>query len=87
MLQDHDGSLSAVLLDLSMPRMGGHETLQHLRERRPDLPVVLMSGYTEQDMASKLLDSTSGAVGFLQKPFLPEDLTAVLRHVSVPARS
>ncbi len=77
-------ALAAALLDLSMPRMGGHETLLQLRERCPDLPVILMSGYTEQEVATKLLDGT-GAVAFLQKPFLPEDLTSALRHVSLRA--
>ena len=81
----HAGSLAAVLLDLSMPRMGGHETLRHLRERRPDLPVIVMSGYTEEELATKLLDGPTGAAGFLQKPFLPEDLTHVLRHLSLRA--
>jgi PAS domain S-box-containing protein len=84
-LDRHRGSLAAVLLDLSMPRMGGQETLRHLRERRPDLPVIVMSGYTEQEAVTKLLDGTGGAVGFLQKPFLPEDLASVLRHASLPA--
>ena len=78
--------MTAVLLDLSMPRMGGSETLRHIRERRPDLPVVLMSGYTEQEVASKTPRSPSGgAAGFLQKPFLPEDLASVLRHASQAA--
>lgn len=84
-LDRHQGSVAAVLLDLSMPRMGGQEALVHLRERRPELPVILMSGYTEQEVAAKLLDGTTGAVAFLQKPFLPEDLTSVLRHISVRA--
>jgi CheY-like chemotaxis protein len=44
-----------------------------------------MSGYTEQEVAAKLLDGSTGAVAFLQKPFLPEDLTSILRHISVPA--
>jgi PAS domain S-box-containing protein len=85
LLDGHNGSVAAVLLDLSMPRMGGQETLQHLRERRPDIPVIVMSGYTEQEVAARLMDGTSGAVGFLQKPFLPEDLVSVLRHASLPA--
>lgn len=84
-LDAHDGAVTAVLLDLSMPRMGGPETIRLLRERSPDLPVVLMSGYTEQDVASKILDRTDGAVGFLQKPFLSEDLRSVLRHLSQSA--
>ncbi len=84
-LDAHDGPLSAVLLDLSMPRMGGQEAFHHLRERSPDLPVVLMSGYTEQEVAAKILDGAGGATGFLQKPFLPDDLSSVLRHVSQSA--
>lgn len=85
-LDDHQGSVTAALLDLSMPRMGGFEALQHIRARRPEVAVILMSGYTEQEVAAKLLDGTLGAVGFLQKPFLPEDLTSALRQVSQPAR-
>jgi two-component system cell cycle sensor histidine kinase/response regulator CckA len=84
-LDAHDGRVTAVLLDLSMPRMGGPETIRLLRERSPDLPVVLMSGYTEQDVATKILDGAGGAVGFLQKPFLSEDLSSVLRHLSQSA--
>jgi len=86
-LDRSDHTVTAVLLDVSMPRMGGSETLRQIRERRPDLPVVLMSGYTEQEVASKLLDDSPGAVGFLQKPFLPEDLASVLRHASQATRS
>ncbi len=86
-LDAYDGLVAAVLLDLSMPRMGGFEALRHIRGRLPEVPVVLMSGYTEQEVASKLLDGTSGAVSFLQKPFLPEDLQRVLRHASQPART
>lgn len=86
-LDAYDDPVAAVLLDLSMPRMGGFEALRHIRGRLPEVPVVLMSGYTEQEVASKLLDGTSGEVSFLQKPFLPEDLQRVLRHASQPART
>jgi signal transduction histidine kinase/ActR/RegA family two-component response regulator len=84
-LDEHDGEVTAVLLDLSMPRVGGAETVRLLRQRSPELPVVLMSGYTEQDVASKLLDGLGGSVGFLHKPFLSEDLSRVLRRFSQSA--
>jgi PAS domain S-box-containing protein len=84
-LDEHDGELTAVLLDLSMPRMGGAETVRLLRQRSPELPVVLMSGYTEEDVASKILDGLGGTVGFLHKPFLSEDLSSVLRQISQSA--
>ena len=84
-LHEHDGEVTAVLLDLSMPRMGGPETVRLLRQRSPELPVVLMSGYTEEDAASKILDGLGATVGFLHKPFLSEDLSSVLRQISQSA--
>jgi two-component system cell cycle sensor histidine kinase/response regulator CckA len=84
-LDEHDGQVTAVLLDLSMPRMGGPEAVRLLRQRSPELPVVLMSGYTEEDVASKILDGLGGTVGFLHKPFLSEDLSSVLRQISQSA--
>ncbi len=59
-----------VLLDLAMPGMDGMETLRALRERRPELPVVMISGRaTLQDAveATKL-----GAFHFIEKPLTPE---------------
>jgi PAS domain S-box-containing protein len=73
-------NITAVLLDLSMPRMGGAETLRRLRALRPNLPVLMISGYTEQSVAPQFGDSGPGPTGFLQKPFLAEDLIAVLRR-------
>ena len=84
-LGEHDGEVTAVLLDLSMPRMGGAETVRLIRQRSPELPVVLMSGYTEEDVASKILDGLGGGVRFLHKPFLSEDLSSVLRQLSQSA--
>jgi CheY-like chemotaxis protein len=72
--------VTVVLLDLSMPRMGGQETLRHLREQRPHLPVIMMSGYTEEAVASQFSESNPGMTAFLQKPFLAEDLMEVLRR-------
>src|SRR5436190_390231 len=45
-------SITAVLLDISMPRIGGQETLRRLRALRPSLPVIMMSGYTEESVTS-----------------------------------
>ena len=84
-LDEHEDEVTAILLDLSMPRMGGAETVRLLRQRSPELPVVLMSGYTEEDVASKILDGLGGTVGFLHKPFLAEDLSSVLRQISQSA--
>ena len=79
-MQEVGDSVTAVLLDLSMPRMGGAETFRRLRAHRPDLPILVMSGYTEQIVAPQFNGSGPGITGFLQKPFLAEDLIAVLRR-------
>jgi len=56
-----------VLLDMTMPRMDGAETFRRLKERYPDVPVILVSGYDEQE-ATRTLAGT-GLAGFLHKPF------------------
>jgi CheY-like chemotaxis protein len=79
-MQDVGDSVTAVLLDLSMPRLGGAETFRRLRRMRPNLPILLMSGYTEQVVAPQFSSSGPGITAFLQKPFMAEDLIAVLRR-------
>ena len=79
-MEEAGDSITAVLLDLSMPRMGGAETFRRLRDARPELPILMMSGFTELAVAPQFTESGSGITGFLQKPFLAEDLIAVLRR-------
>jgi signal transduction histidine kinase/CheY-like chemotaxis protein len=78
-VEDAGKSVTAVLLDLSMPRMGGEQAFRHLRELRPDLPIIMMSGYTEGAITQRLSTSGTGPTGFLQKPFLAEELVTLLR--------
>jgi two-component system cell cycle sensor histidine kinase/response regulator CckA len=73
--------VTAVLLDLSMPRMGGQEVFRRLRQMCPALPVIIMSGYTEESVAAQFSASGADLTAFLQKPFLAEDLVDVLRRV------
>jgi PAS domain S-box-containing protein len=80
-MQRAGSAVNAVLLDLSMPHMGGQETFRRLRELDRDLPVIIMSGYTEESVAAQFSEAGSGLTAFLQKPFLAEDLVAVLRRV------
>jgi CheY-like chemotaxis protein len=84
-MEELGDSVTAVLLDLSMPRMGGAETFRRLRASRPELPILMMSGYTEQVVAPQFSGSGPGITGFLQKPFLAEDLIAVLRRFAESA--
>ena len=70
--------ISAIILDVTMPVMSGAEAFQRIRELAPAVPVVVSSGYDEQDTASVF---TGPAVEFLQKPYRPEGLLEVLRKV------
>jgi CheY-like chemotaxis protein len=71
-----------VLLDLTMPVMTGAEALLAIRQIRPDVPVLVMSGYNEQDTP---VTGGQQATAFLHKPFsmliLRDRLQAILGSV------
>ena len=71
--------ISAVVLDLAMPVMGGETAAPILRARRPDLPLILSSGYSERDAMERV---GSGVVAaFLEKPYQPGVLAAKVEEV------
>ena len=72
-------SFSAVLLDLTMPHMDGTEAFTELRRIKPNIKVVLMSGFNEQDAISRF--AGQGLAAFLQKPFAPEELRRAFRDL------
>jgi signal transduction histidine kinase/ActR/RegA family two-component response regulator len=69
-------AIDAVLLDMTMPEMSGADVFVRIREIRPDLPVVLMSGYHEDELSEEV---GAGISGFVQKPFTPADLASRMR--------
>jgi signal transduction histidine kinase/CHASE1-domain containing sensor protein len=84
LMRDQPVTIDLALLDLTMPGLSGEETLRILHELRPHLPVILMSGYSESDILSRL--GQHGAVDFLQKPFELDVLRAkVALALSPPA--
>ena len=70
------GEIDCVLLDLTMPRMDGVSTFRALRAIRPDVRVILVSGYSEVD-ATRRFDG-EGLTGFIQKPFRLQDFRQML---------
>ena len=72
---------AAVLLDLTMPGMSGDEALVRIREIRPDLPVLLSSGYSEAEALQRF--ANRGLAGFLQKPYTA---TALARKIKIAVR-
>ena len=81
----HAHALGCVLLDLTMPNMDGEETFRALRAIDLGIPIILMSGYSEQEVR-KLFDG-DGPAGFMQKPFTFKALQAkVQRAVAAGSR-
>jgi PAS domain S-box-containing protein len=75
----------AVLIDLAMPDMGGEETLRALRELRPQLPAILVSGFGAEYAATRVGPALHS--GFLQKPFDLQELQATLLGALSPDRT
>ena len=69
-----------VMLDLLMPGLNGEETLKLLRTVRPEVRVLLVSGYSEADIIGRLGDRP-GALAFLPKPFMRDTLEKKLREM------
>ena len=65
--------LNCVLLDLTMPGLSGSELVRRIREEAPSVGMILMSGYSSEQLEGEL-----SALPFLSKPFRGNDLTAVL---------
>ena len=73
------GSVALVLTDVVMPHMDGRTLSLKLREARPGLKVLLMTGYTPDETLRS--GSASMEIALLQKPFRPEQLARKVREV------
>ncbi|MFN3480319.1 MAG: ATP-binding protein [Thermodesulfovibrionales bacterium] len=76
--------ISVVILDMIMPKMGGGEVFQILKTIKPDVKVILYSGYSHNGFAGidKLIKD--GAIGFIQKPFTRQTLGQAIRKALSP---
>jgi PAS domain S-box-containing protein len=72
-------TVDLVLLDMTMPRMGGAEAFRRIRALHPGMRVLLTSGYTQKESMESLADLPPD--GFLQKPFRVRELVSMVRNV------
>lgn len=80
----HASEIALVLMDATMPRMGGMEAFAALRARRPDLPGILCSGYGDE--FGQQTAASHGFHSFLKKPFLIKELEqAIARALEIPS--
>jgi CheY-like chemotaxis protein len=74
LFRENADGIEAVILDLTMPRMDGAEALFAIRQIARDVPVVLSSGYSEEDTMAR--SAGLPGVSFIQKPYTPARLVA-----------
>jgi len=80
LVQNHPiGMIDLLLTDVVMPQMDGIELARCFREARPDIKILLTSGYTDE--APILAGYPNDIIPFLQKPFLPSALLSQVREV------
>jgi PAS domain S-box-containing protein len=70
--------IAAVLLDMTMPIMGGHEAFRLIREIQPGVPIIVSSGYSEMVTREDLGPDT--VAGFIQKPYTAARLVASIQE-------
>ncbi|NUP90710.1 MAG: response regulator, partial [Candidatus Sumerlaeia bacterium] len=75
----HPGEIDLILLDMTMPRMGGREAYEAIRALDPAVKVVLSSGFSESETVARF--GHAGLAGFLHKPYSAQDLRAMVRDV------
>lgn len=75
--QEENNNLVCVILDVSMPKKSGFEVFQEIRAVQPDMPIILSSGYNEQDTIVRL--GRNKKVAFIPKPYEVKVFAAKLK--------
>ncbi len=70
--------IDLILLDVVMPRLNGPETFQQLRRINPQAKILLITGYSPEQVAAELL--AQGALGIVQKPYERKELARAVRQ-------
>jgi CheY-like chemotaxis protein len=76
--------IAGVLMDLTMPLMGGGEAFMRMNELRPGIPIVISSGYSESAVREQF---TNALAGILKKPFTLAELRDKIAAVLMPGKA
>lgn len=71
--------ITCVILDLTMPHMDGEQCFRELRQIKPDVKVIISSGFNEQEVTQKFVGK--GLAGFIQKPYKLSVLKEAIRGI------
>lgn len=68
--------VDVVFLDLKVPGMNGVEIFRRIKDKKPNLPVIIMTGYPDSDLMAQVL--TQGPFAVMNKPFTGKDITTAV---------
>jgi DNA-binding NtrC family response regulator len=77
--QENPNEIDLVLLDMIMPKQGGHQTFFKIKAIDPNANILLSSGYVSESEVNDLL--SKGAKGFLPKPHRLRDMAKEIRRI------
>ncbi|MBW2613622.1 MAG: response regulator, partial [Deltaproteobacteria bacterium] len=75
----HAGDIDLVVIDMIMPKMGGVEAFDIIKDKDPHLKAIFCSGYSMNSFAQEFLER--GSAGFIQKPFKMLKLSQMVRDI------
>ena len=76
---ENSSDIALVLMDIKMPGQNGLETLEAMKEKYPDLKVIIVTGYKSVETATEAV--RLGASGYIVKPFKSDEVLATVRSV------
>ena len=79
LFEAHRDKITVALVDLTMPEMDGQEVMEALRAIQPNLPVIITSGYSEEDIMERFQDAPPAA--FIKKPYRSRELVTLMKKV------
>lgn len=74
-----ENDCDVALVDIAMPGMSGIDLLKHIQKEKPQLPVLILSAYPEDQYAVRLIKA--GAAGYLNKECVPEEIVSAVHSV------
>ena len=80
--QRHEDSIDVVLLDLGLPKMSGRDVLFRIKNKNPDVKVVIASGHFEDELDSGT--DQAGVKHLLRKPYMPDEVIKILQSLTKP---
>ena len=77
-LVENDPTIGLALLDIKMPKVSGLDVLKAMKAKRPDINVIMVTGYKSVETASEA--SHLGAVGYIIKPFKSDEILNTVKR-------